>query len=83
MYEKIVGEYINKLTEDKIKTLAHNHNINLSSEEVKILYVYAKNYWKVFFKGDPNELIDELKGQINRDAFNKLYSLYLQNKNKL
>lgn len=83
MYEKIIGEYINNLTEDKIKTLAQNYNINLSSEEVKILYVYAKNYWKVFLKGDPNELIDELKGQINIDAFNKLYSLYLQNKNKI
>lgn len=80
MYEKIIEGYINNLTEDQIREYSSKNNIRLNDDEVKILYVYAKNYWQIFLKGRPDDLIEELRKQINADSFNKMYSLYLQYK---
>lgn len=76
MYENIIKEYISKLTEKDIKKYCIKKDIIVDDDEVKILYLYAKNYWKEFYKGNPIEYINELKESINTDAFNKLEKIY-------
>ncbi len=76
MYEIIIRDYINKLTEEDIIKYGKKKNINISDEEAKILYVYSKNYWKEFYKDNPTDLIEELKEKLNPDTFNKLYKIY-------
>ena len=83
MYEIIIRDYVNKLTEEDILNFCKNKEIPLNDEEVKILYLYAKNYWKEFYKGNPKDLILELKEKINKNAFNKLYNLYEDLKKKI
>ncbi|MDD6878925.1 MAG: DUF2624 family protein [bacterium] len=83
MYEIIIKDYINKLTEDDIIKFGKKKNINISKKDSKILYVYAKNYWREFYKGNPKELINELKEVLEKDTFNKLYMLYLDLKKKI
>jgi len=83
MYEFLIKEYVNKLTELDIKKYAKNYNVEINDEECKILYLYAKNYWKEFYKGEPQELIDELKEKINPNAFNTLYEYYKNIKSKI
>ena len=83
MYELIIKNYIEKLTEEDIKKYAKNYNIDIKDDECKILYLYAKNYWKEFYKGNPKDLILELKEKINKNAFNKLYKLYIDLKKKI
>ena len=83
MYEIIIRDYVNKLTEEDILNFCKNKEIRINDEEAKILYLYAKNYWKEFYKGNPKDLILELKEKINENAFNKLYNLYIDLKKKI
>ena len=79
MYELL----INKLTEEDIKKYAKGYNIDLNDDECKVLYLYAKNYWKEFYKSEPKELINELKGKLRPNTFNTLYTIYKEAKNKI
>ena len=83
MYEIIIRDYVNKLTEEDIINFCNKKEITVSNDEVKILYLYAKNYWKEFYNGNPNEIILELKEKINENAFNKLYNLYIDLKKRI
>ena len=82
LYEIIIRDYINKLTEEDIIKYSKRKNIDISNDDAKILFVYAKNYWKEFYKGNPTELINELKEKIETKTFNELYKIYLEIKKK-
>lgn len=82
MYELLIKEYVNKLTEEDIKKYAKKYNVDINDDECKILYLYAKNYWKDFYKGDPIDLINELKEKLRPNTFNVLYNFYKDFKNK-
>ncbi len=83
MYEFLIKEYINKLTEDDIKKYAQNYQIDINDDEAKILYLYAKNYWKEFYNGEPNELLDELREKLRPETYEELYKLYQKAKSKI
>lgn len=82
MYEIIIRDYVNKLTEEDIIKYGKKKNININNEEAKILYVYAKNYWKEFYKNNPTDLIEELKEKLTPDTFQKLHKIYINLKSK-
>jgi len=83
MYEILIKEYVNKLTEEDIKKYANSYNIDVNDDECKVLYLYAKNYWREFYKDEPKELIDELKEKLRPDTFNILYKFYKETKDKI
>lgn len=83
MYEIIIRDYVNKLTEDDIIQYSKRKNISLNDDEVKVLYLYAKNYWREFYKGNPNDLILELKEKLRPQVFDSLYKIYTDLKDKL
>lgn len=82
MYEYLIGEYINKLTEDEIKKHSEKRNIFLNDDETKTLYLYAKNYWREFYRGEDKEIVEEIRQKIRPDTFNQLYTIYLETKEK-
>ena len=83
MYEIIIRDYINKLTEQDIIEYSKRKNIELNDDEDKILYLYAKNYWREFYKGYPKDLIEELKEKLRPQTFKTLYKIYIDLKQKL
>lgn len=83
MYEIIIRDYINKLTEQDIIEYSKRKNIELNDDEVKILYLYAKNYWREFYKGYPKDLIEELREKLRPQTFKTLYKIYIDLKQKL
>ena len=76
MHEMIIKDYVNKLTEEDIIKYGKKYNIDISIDDSRILYVYAKNYWREFYKEYPEDLINELKEKINPNTFNKLLEYY-------
>ena len=76
MYEIVIKDYINKLTEEKIIKYCKSKDIDISFEDAKILYVYAKNYWRLFYRDYPEELIKELKEKLSPNTFDKLLKIY-------
>ena len=83
MYEKLIKEYINKLTEEQIKEYALKKNVALTNDETKIIYLYIKNYWQIFYKGDPEELFKELKEKLQPNTYNEIIKIYQEYKNKI
>ena len=76
MYEIVIRDYINKLTEEKIMEYGKKKNIDISFEDAKVLYMYAKNYWRDFYKDYPKDLINEIKEKIDKTTFTKLLKIY-------
>ena len=83
MYDKLIKEYINKITETEIKNYAKKRNILLTNDEAKIIYLYIKNYWQTFYKEDPTELFKELKEKLQPNTYSELIKLYKEYKNKI
>ncbi len=81
--EKLISEYIKNIDEYTIDKFAKSHNIYLSNDETKVIYVYLKNYWYQFYKEDPTDLFAELKEKLTQENYDKIYKLYLEYKKKI
>ncbi len=81
--ENIIKEYINNIDESTIDKYAKKNDIFLNNKELKIIYLYIKNYWKIFYKGNPEDLFKELEEQIDNDNLNKIKELYKKYKKKI
>ena len=81
--DNIIKEYINNIDEYTINKYAKINNINLSDKETKVIYLYIKNYWQIFYKGNPKELFKELEEQISKENLDKIKELYKKYKEKI
>jgi len=81
--EELIKEYIKNIDEYTIDKYAKINQINLSDNELKIIYLYIKNYWQIFYKGDPTDLFKELEEQLEKENFIKIKELYLKYKEKI
>jgi len=81
--KKIIKENIENIDEYTIEKYAKSNQINLSNKEIKIIYLYLKNYWQIFYKGDPTELFKELKEQLEKENNEKILNLYNKYKEKI
>ena len=79
----LIKEYIKNIDEYTINKYAKINNINLSNDEIKVIYLYIKNYWQIFYKGDPTELFKELEEQIKKENLDKIKELYYKYKKKI
>lgn len=81
--EQLIKEYIDNIDEYTINKYAKINNINLTDKELKVIYLYIKNYWQVFLKDDPKDLFKELEDQIQKNNLNKIKELYYKYKEKI
>ncbi len=81
--EELIKEYVKNLDEYTIEKFAKSNGITLSDDEVKIIYLYIKNYWYEFYKGDPTPLFKELQEQLRPETYDKIVSLYDKYKKKI
>lgn len=72
----LLREYIKKITEEDIYNYAKKEGIALLNHEVRILYIYLKNYWQVFLNEDSTFLFEELKEKLEPKTYNKIVELY-------
>lgn len=75
--EIFIKEFVKNMQESDIYNYAlKKENITLTDNEVKTIYMYIKNYWQVFYKGDPTNLFEELKDMVEPKTYDKLIELY-------
>ena len=82
MKEKIIKDYINKLTINDISNFAKLKNININDTDLIILYNYVKKHYQDFLNGNDTNLVKEIKDKINPVTFKEVYKLYLEYKIK-
>ena len=81
--EFLIREYVNKLTEQNIREFANKNGINPPDEEIKIIYLYIKNYWQVFYKGNAKDLFAELQEKLSPSTYDMAIKLFNKYKSKI
>ena len=79
--KKLIKNYIDLLTIEKIKDFSIKNNINLSDNELNYLLNLVKNNYEDIMKDDTNYL-KEIENKINPVEFKKLKDLYLYYKTR-
>ena len=78
----MIQNYITRITENDIASLASQNGIYLDQREVTVLYQMIKNDYEILLYGDSRPLWALLSQQLQKENYEKIYQFYLFYKNK-
>ena len=76
--EKMINSYVNKLTKGDITKFAVKNNVQLTNEEVDIIFNTIKKDWRVLLH-NPNQTFADIKNKVSTNTYNNIiyfYNLY-------
>ena len=79
----IIKKYIDKLTKQDIINYTYKQNIELSPNEIDIIYYYIKNKYNEFLNGNDQNILIELKQKVSPKTYHILKDYYNTYKNKI
>lgn len=82
MNRLFIYEYINRLRRDDVLKFCSLKGINISDNEINIIYDYIKQDHKRFFN-NPTEVLNEIKVKVSDNTFSEIMKLYDKYKNKI
>lgn len=82
MKEKLINEYVNRMTLEDVNNFALKNGIILKDKEVKVIYDHIKNNWRTIVFGNPRGILDDLKEKLDSTSYQKIESLYIYFKNR-
>lgn len=82
MKEKLIQKYVDMLSTDDIIKFSRSNNVELSNNEVNIIYKAIKNEWKTIVYGDYHSILNKYKNDFTVDKLNKMEQLIILYKDK-
>ena len=82
MVEKLISEFVTRMTINDIKNFAQENGITLKNNEAELIFKYIKSDWRTLIYGNPRPILDEIKVKMNIDTYNKAEKLYIYFKEK-
>ena len=82
MKEMFIKKYVDMLTKEDILKFASLNNVELSSNEVDIIYNAIKNEWKTIVFDDYKIILNKYKNNFHVEKLKKIEELILLYKNK-
>ncbi len=82
MKERLISEYVNRMTLEDVNNFALKNGINLKDNEIKLIYDHIKNNWHTIVFGNPRGILDDLKEKLDSTSYQKVESLYIYFKNR-
>lgn len=82
MYDYLINEYVNKLELKQIEEFAFKQGVELTNDELDIIYDTVKNHWRTFVHGNPKPILENLKTKVRPLTYNKIETLYIEARNK-
>lgn len=82
MVEKIISQYVNKITKNDILEFAKKKDIILDNDEVDFIFCEIKNNWKAIIFGDPSIVFNKLKNKTTLQKYGQIEQLYYEFKEK-
>lgn len=82
MIQKIINEYINRLTKNDVKEFGIKNGIELNNNELDLVYDHVKQNWKTIIYGNPKPILEEIKRNTNNLTYQKIENLYTKFYNK-
>jgi len=81
MYKEFAKKYIKNLTPTDIKNYAQYKDIELTNNEVNIIFDFILKYYEDLLNKN-TKVLEKLKPKLNNNLYNKILLLYEENKNK-
>ncbi len=75
MNKLLIYKYIERIKKEDIANYSLSQNINLTTNELDIIYDYIKNKTNEILN-NPSQLIDEIKDKVSINVYNKIVELY-------
>lgn len=82
MINRLIEQYVNRMTKNDIIVFANKNGIELNEGEVKIIYNHIKKNWKTIVYGNPREILDDIKQNFDNMTYNRIENLYMNFKEK-
>lgn len=82
MKEMFIKKYVDMLTKEDILKFASLNNVELSSNEVDIIYNAIKNEWETIVFDDYRIILNKYKNNFPMEKLKKIEDLILLYKNK-
>lgn len=82
MKERLINEYVSRMTLDDVNSFALKNGIILKDSEIKLIYDHIKNNWRTIVFGNPRGILDDLKEKLDSTSYQKVESLYIYFKNR-
>ena len=82
MKERLISEYVSRMTLDDVNSFALKNGIILKDSEIKLIYDHIKNNWRTIVFGNPRGILDDLKEKLDSTSYQKVESLYIYFKNR-
>lgn len=82
MIEKLIIQYIDRMTTGDIDEFAKKNGIVLGNDELNLVYRHIKNDWRTIVYGNPKPILEELKNKVDSLTYQKIENLYVEFKNK-
>ena len=82
MKEKLINEYVNRMTIADVNNFAIKNGIILKEEEVNLIYNHIKTSWHTIVFGNPRGILDDLKKKLDNTSYQKIETLYIYFKNR-
>ena len=82
MKERLINEYVNRMTIDDVNKFALQNGIILKDDELNLIFTYIKNDWRTIVFGNPRTILDDLKNKLDSISYSKIENLYFFFKNR-
>ena len=82
MIEKLILNYVDKITKNDIINFGIKNGITLNSEQTEYIFYHVKNNWRTIVYGNPTDIFNELKTKFDTNTYQKIKQLYFEFKNK-
>ncbi len=82
MKEKLISEYVKRMTIDDVNNFALKNGIILKDDEIKLIYDHIKTNWHTIVFGNPRGILDDLKSKLDNNSYQKIEALYVYFKNR-
>lgn len=81
MKDKLIIEYINKMTTKDIDEFAKKKGITLKSNELDLVLKKIKSEWRTILYGNPIPILKDLEGKMSPINYKKVEELFIHFKN--
>lgn len=77
MIEKLIREYVDRMTLQDVESFAIANGVVLNEDEKNLIYNEIKMHWHTIVYGNPRGILDNLKSQLEPLTYQKIENLYV------
>lgn len=76
MIQRLIENYVERLTKEDVNAFGIQNGIELSNDELDIVYNHVKQNWKTIIYGNPKPILEDIKQNTNNITYQKIENLY-------